>query len=134
MLLGLADLLKLDGSRAQPNLLAAIQKLMDQSGPVPGHLQAVVDLLTDNPHAALTHLSADVHQAHWNMFWVTERDPMFDTIRADPAYLELVELENSRMANQRRLLEDMRAAGQVPRRWSPRLLVARRGHPWHAHV
>ena len=68
------------------------------------------------------------------MFWVTERDPMFDTIRTDPAYLELVELENSRMANQRRLLEDMRAAGQVPRRWSPRLLVARRGHPWHAHV
>jgi hypothetical protein len=41
---------------------------------------------------------------------------MYDTARTDPAYLELVELENSRMANQRRLLEDMRAAGQVPRR------------------
>jgi TolB-like protein/DNA-binding winged helix-turn-helix (wHTH) protein/Tfp pilus assembly protein PilF len=117
VLLGLADLLKLNGDRPEPpNLLAAIQKLLSQSGPIPGHLQAVIDLLRDNPRAALAHLSADVHQAHWSMFWVTERDPMYDTARTDPAYLELVELENSRMANQRRLLEDMRAAGQVPRR------------------
>jgi TolB-like protein/DNA-binding winged helix-turn-helix (wHTH) protein/Tfp pilus assembly protein PilF len=115
-LLGLAGLLKLNGNRAPPNLLAAIQKLMDQMGALPGHLQAAVDLLRDNPRAALAHLSADVHQAHWNMLWVMERDPIYDTVRTDPAYLELVELENSRMANQRRLLEDMRASGQVPRR------------------
>jgi TolB-like protein/DNA-binding winged helix-turn-helix (wHTH) protein/Tfp pilus assembly protein PilF len=116
VLVGLADLLKLNGNPVPPNLLAAIQKLMDQPGAAPGRLQAVLDLLRDNPRAALAHLSVDVHQAHWNMFWVSERDPMYDAARTDPAYLELVELENSRMANQRRLLEDMRAAGQVPRR------------------
>ena len=116
VLIGLADLIKLKGDRVPPNLLADIQKLVDQSGPVPGHLQAAIDLLGDNPRAALAHLSADVHQAHWNMFWVTERDPMFDAVRTDPAFLELVELENSRRASQRRLLDDMRAAGQVPRR------------------
>jgi TolB-like protein/Tfp pilus assembly protein PilF len=115
VLLGFASLLKLNGDRlALQNLVAAIQKLMGESAPA--HVLAAVDLLRGDPRAALTHLSEDVHQAHWPMFWLTERDPMYDSVSKDPAYRELVELDNSRMAIQRRLLEDMRAAGQVPRR------------------
>jgi len=50
------------------------------------------------------------------MFWVLQRDPLYDPLESEPAFVDLVKLDDSRMAEQRKILEQMRVVGDVPRR------------------
>jgi TolB-like protein/DNA-binding winged helix-turn-helix (wHTH) protein/Tfp pilus assembly protein PilF len=113
--LGLAYWLKLSGEGAAcANLAAAYEKVLDPQDPE--HAYAVADLLKGDERGAMARLSKDVRKVHWNMFWVLQLDPLYDTLRAKPEFSKLIELDDSRMAEQRTILEKMRAVGDVPRR------------------
>ena len=61
-------------------------------------------------------ITEDLRRNHWHMFWVLQRDPLYDPLESEPAFVDLVKLDDSRMAEQRKILEQMRVVGDVPRR------------------
>jgi len=117
--LSLAHLLKLRNDRVPlEQVVAALKGWADRHGGLDGPLRPAVLLLSGDREAALQHLMRAVRAEHRLVWWVAERDPLMDELRADPRFQSLLDLERSRVAAERDTLEKMRQAGDVPRRGS----------------
>ena len=53
---------------------------------------------------------------HYYTWWLRQRDPMSRELRQDARYLAAFQLELDRVAKQRKILEELRDKGEVPRR------------------
>lgn len=77
---------------------------------------ARIQLLAGDRDGAFANLAQELHQSHWPGWWLFERQPVVDEVRHDPRLIALEELESTRMAEQRAILDRMRQDGEVPRR------------------
>jgi TolB-like protein/DNA-binding winged helix-turn-helix (wHTH) protein/Tfp pilus assembly protein PilF len=113
----LAHLLKIKGDRAAlAPLLPTLEAVADRWEDKPGVMQGLVQLLSGDQEAAIDLFTADFRRNHSNTWWVRLRDPMLVELRKNPRYLAGFQIELDRVAKQRKILEDMRDKGEVPRR------------------
>jgi TolB-like protein/DNA-binding winged helix-turn-helix (wHTH) protein/Tfp pilus assembly protein PilF len=97
-------------------LIGALKAWADRMEDHSGIMHAEVQALAGERNAAIESLTADLRKEHSSEWWVRERDPILAPLRNDPRFIALLDVEHERVANQRKLLEQLRQQGDVPRR------------------
>jgi len=122
----LAHLLKVRGKRAElALLLPKLKEYADRNEPEPGAFHGLVQFLSGDNQAAIDSITAGFRRGHSVAWWVRERDPMLTELRDDARYRAGFQMEFERAAKQRKLLEEMRDKGEVPRRSGPSITAPR---------
>jgi TolB-like protein/DNA-binding winged helix-turn-helix (wHTH) protein/Tfp pilus assembly protein PilF len=113
----LAHLLKVRGKSAELNLLLPkLKAFADGAEAEPDTFHGLVEYLSGDNQAAIDSFTAGFRRRHSAAWWVRERDPMLTELRNDARYRAGFQMELDRAAKQRKLLEEMRDKGEVPRR------------------
>lgn len=80
------------------------------------HVRAIAYALRGESQAALEQLEQEFEHGGRRWWYVFDREPAFEELRRDARFRELAARVRTRAAEQRRLLEQMRERGEVPRR------------------
>jgi len=101
------------------SILAAVTVWMDANqaelGAANLRTRAAVYALQGKREAALQALAAGFRSGYRYRWWYTvSQDPIFEPLRADPAFQAIAQEAREHAAKQRALLEEMRKRGEVP--------------------
>jgi len=113
----LADLYKAHKDTAAfTHLLDALKAWVEINDTPPGLGHATIEMLVGHPAAALDFLAAEIRRQHLGVWWTLERNPLWAELRHDPRFVAEIALERERVAKQRKMVDAMRASGEIPRR------------------
>ena len=92
----------------------------DRSGRKSPYERAVALTVLGEPDAAIELLQGAVERGYFRRWWYAfEHEPGFDPLRADPRFAQAAESARTHAEAQRRVLDQMRVRGEVPRRGAP---------------
>ncbi|HEY0685747.1 MAG TPA: winged helix-turn-helix domain-containing protein [Steroidobacter sp.] len=103
------------GDKREAERLA--RKVLDlDPHPVRTTAQAMAFAILGEHEAAIDRLAQTFEQGGRRWWYTFEREPAFESLRGDPRFQALAAKARMRAATQRKLLEQMRERGEVPRR------------------
>jgi hypothetical protein len=103
------------GEKGEAERLA--RKVLDlDSQPVRITAQAIALAILGQHDAALDRLAQVFDQGGIRWWYTFEREPAFESMRSNPRFQALAAKARARAAGQRKLLDQMRERGEVPRR------------------
>ena len=115
--LRLTHLLQRQGDKAAADRsLSKLRPRLTRNALAPAFAMGAWQMLAGEHEAAIQSLSNEIRREHVPVWWLIDRDPIWEPVRANPLYQAALEIERQRVARQRILLEQMRERGEILRR------------------
>jgi hypothetical protein len=93
-----------------------LRKWTDRYDPADGLLYGGLQILDGHNEEGLKTLLAEMGGPHQSIWWLYELDPVLAPVRTDPRFKAAMAAQRKYAAQQRQLIEQMQARGEIPRR------------------